>query len=184
MLEYHGLLYRKYKLPVIQQVFYIGSGSSKMKNKIEHPNISFKYGLMSFQEISYLEFIDSEIPEEIMLAILANFEGEKAEIIITEILTKIERLQIGTLLKKKTVRQLSILSRLRNLQPIVDNLINKIMALNLDIKDDTYYIKGKKEKQDRMILALLKKGKLSPEEIAEVAEVSLAYVNNLAKTIE
>jgi hypothetical protein len=35
-----------------------------------------------------------------------------------------------------------------------------------------------------MILAMLKKGKLSQVEIAEVAEVSLAYVNNLAKTIE
>ncbi len=79
MLEYHGLLYRKYKLPIIQQVFYIGTGSSKMKNKIEHSNISFSYGLMSFQEISYLEFMDSEIPEEIMLAVLANFKGENSE---------------------------------------------------------------------------------------------------------
>ncbi len=79
-------------------------------------------------------------------------------------MTKIDSLQIGTFQKKKTVRQLGILSRLRNLQPIDDKLIIKIMALNLDIKEDTYYMKGKKEEKDKMILAFLKIGKLSMEE--------------------
>jgi hypothetical protein len=40
---------------------------------------------------------------------------------------------------------------------------------------------GEKNKQDDMILALLKRGKLSLGDIAEAAGVSVAYVNRLKK---
>jgi DNA-directed RNA polymerase specialized sigma subunit len=40
---------------------------------------------------------------------------------------------------------------------------------------------GVKNKQDNMILALLKKGKLPVKDIAEVAGVSVAYVMRLKK---
>ncbi len=41
--------------------------------------------------------------------------------------------------------------------------------------------RGEKNKQDEMILGFLKKGKFSIEDIAEVAGVSVAYVNRLKK---
>jgi hypothetical protein len=41
--------------------------------------------------------------------------------------------------------------------------------------------RGEKNKQDEMILGSLKKGKLSIEDIAEVAGVSVAYVVRLKK---
>ena len=41
--------------------------------------------------------------------------------------------------------------------------------------------RGEKKKQDNMILALLKKGKLPVRDIAEVASVSVAYVYRLKK---
>ncbi len=40
---------------------------------------------------------------------------------------------------------------------------------------------GEKKKQDDMILGFLKKGKFLIEDIAEVAGVSVAYVNRLKK---
>ena len=42
---------------------------------------------------------------------------------------------------------------------------------------------GKIEEKNEMIIALLKKGKLSQEDIADVANVSLAYVKALAATL-
>ena len=63
------------------------------------------------------------------------------------------------------------------------------MALELKIEDTFTYregkmkgkIEGEKKKRDKMILAMLKKGKYSHEEIAEIAEVSVKYVQDLLK---
>jgi predicted transposase YdaD len=43
--------------------------------------------------------------------------------------------------------------------------------------------KGDTERRDEMILGMLRKNKFSLEDIAEIANVSLAYVKNLAKNI-
>ncbi len=42
---------------------------------------------------------------------------------------------------------------------------------------------GEKEKRDKIILALINKGKLSIDDIADAAEVSVEYVKELAKQI-
>ena len=71
------------------------------------------------------------------------------------------------------------------------------MALELKIEDTFTYREGKmkvkiegeiegekkgeKKKRDKVILAMLKKGKYSHEEIAEIAEVSVKYVQDLHK---
>jgi predicted transposase/invertase (TIGR01784 family) len=184
MLEYKAILYRKYKLQVLQQVFFIGKGRSGMKNSINLPNIQFSYGLLSFQEISYRKFIDSESPEEVLMAILADFEDQQSESIIERILNKINNSNLGTLQKQKNVKHLSILSKLRNLQPIVDILIEKIMALHINYQEDAYYKRGKKqgkiEGKIEIIKALLKKAVLSHLEIAEVTGVSIEFVNKIA----
>jgi hypothetical protein len=61
------------------------------------------------------------------------------------------------------------------------------MALDLKIEDTFTFKEGKKEgkmeKQDKMILAFLKKGKFSHEDIAEAAEVSLDYVKKIAEEL-
>jgi len=57
------------------------------------------------------------------------------------------------------------------------------MALDYDIRKDLRYQQGEKEKQDKMILNFLKKGKYSMEEIAEIAEVSLDYVKKIAESL-
>ena len=122
-----------------------------------------------------------------------------AEEIAKLILQSINRLEIRNEIKLKAVKQLEVLSGLRNLQTIIVELIPKIMALDYDIRKDLRYQQGLeqgekigekigekkclKEKQDKVIIALIKKGKLSRIEIAEVTEVTLDYVNDLAKTI-
>jgi predicted transposase/invertase (TIGR01784 family) len=162
-----------------------------MKNSINFPNIQFNFGLLSFQEISYRNFIDSESPEEVLLAILADFEDQQSESISEKILNKINSSNFGTIQKQKNVKQLSILSKLRNLQPIVDILIEKIMALHINYQEDAYYKRGKKqgkiegkiEEKIEIIKALLKKGVLSHLEIAEVTGVSIEFVNKIANNV-
>jgi predicted transposase YdaD len=70
------------------------------------------------------------------------------------------------------------------LQPIVDILIEKIMALHINYQEDAYYKRGKKqgkiEGKIEIIKALLKKALLSHLEIAEVTGVSIEFVNKIA----
>ena len=78
------------------------------------------------------------------------------------------------------------------------------MALDYDIRKDLRYQQGMQKgleeglekglekgleeglekKQDKMILALLKIGKLSMEEIANASEVSLEYVKEIAEELK
>ena len=190
MLNYYSMLFDRYDLPVMQQVFYLGKGKSKMRNSLLHNNLNFNFGIVSFNSIPYQEFIDSDIPEEMILAILADFTNEKPEKIIRKLLEKIDSLDKGTFYKQRIVNQLEVISGLRNLQPIIVELIPKIMALDYDIRKDLRYQQGMQkgleeglEKQDKIILALLKKGKLSQEDIAEAAEVPLDYIKKIAEEL-
>jgi hypothetical protein len=93
-------------------------------------------------------------------------------------------LPIGTLQKQKNVKQPAILSKLRDLQPVVDKLLDKIMALIIDYKKDAYYKRGKKEAKEELIASLLLNNKLSHDEIAEIAKVSLLYIARLEKKLK
>jgi predicted transposase/invertase (TIGR01784 family) len=191
MLDYYGMLYRKYELPIHQQVFYLGKGKSRMSNSIRHDNLKFNYHIVDFNKIAPEHFLNSEIPEEMILTILTDFKAEEATDLIGKILLKIDQLKKGTFYKQRIVRQLEVISGLRNLQPIIATLIPKIMALDYDIRKDLRYqqgvetgkIEGKLEEKIEMISALLKKGKLSMEEIAETAEVTLDYVKKIAEAL-
>jgi hypothetical protein len=183
MLDYYGMLYRKYELPIHQQVFYLGKGKSRMSNSVMHDNLKFNYHIVDFNKIPPEHFLNSEIPEEMILTILTDFKAEEATDLIGKILLKIDQLKKGTFYKQRIVRQLEVISGLRNLQPIIATLIPKIMALDYDIRKDLRYQQGEKEKQDKMILNFLKKGKYSIEEIAEIAEVTLDYVKKIAESL-
>lgn len=198
MLLYYSMLYKKYRLPIYQQIFYLGSRNSKFQTAMEHEFLTFRYNLVDFKTIPYREFLQSDKPEEIILAILGDFEKRKATEIAEQILRKINTLKIRNEIKLKSVKQLEVLSGLRNLQEIIDILIPKIMPLEYDITKDIRYKQGQekgleigeakekkiRKKLDDVIIKFLKNGNMSIKEIAEFTNVSQAYVRKLAKSLE
>jgi predicted transposase YdaD len=156
---------------------------------------------VSIQDFSYKTFLETDRPEELVLAILADFEDKTIEEITNLIFSKAKIILNETNLMEKFVNQIEVLSKLRNLDGFIQHYIQNTMALELKIEDTFTYregklkgkiegeIKGKiegekegeKKKRDKMILAMLKKGKYSYEEIAEIAEVSVKYVQDLHK---
>ncbi len=46
MLEYYGLLFRKFEFALKQVVFYIGEGKAKMNTELNHANVSFNFSLI------------------------------------------------------------------------------------------------------------------------------------------
>jgi hypothetical protein len=161
MFVYAGLIYKIYRLPLRQIVFYIGNDPMNMPSKLSMPTFEYNFELIDLQAISYKEFINSSIPEEVLLAILCDFGEVKAEMVIEEIFIKLRTLQESNLNFQRSVRQLDMLSLLRGLQPLILKQEQK-MALTLDIKNDLRYQQGEKQGKQKGLIAtareMIKKG--------------------------
>ncbi len=121
-----------------------------MPNKLSMPTFEYNFQLIDLQSISYKEFINSNVPEEVLLAILCNFGQVEPEIVVEEIFTKLRMLQESNLNFQRSVRQLDMLSLLRDLQPLILKQEQK-MALTLDIKNDLRYQQGEKQGKQKGI---------------------------------
>jgi len=182
MLEYKAILLRKYKLPVRQFVIYLGSRKLKMKTKLADDLLIFSFKLINVKDYSYKTLVASDIPEEIILAVLGNYWEDSPEKVIQTILKRIIQITPNELLLQKYIRQLGVLSKLRNLQVETFKQIEG-MGIRYNIETDVVYQKGIEEGKKEMIIELLKDASLSIEKIASMAKVSGAYVKQIQKEI-
>lgn len=175
-------MFRKHELTLKQVVFYIGEGKAKMLTKINHNDLNFEFSLVNVQEIAYTDFLNSDQPEEVILAILANFQNKKPEIIISSILQRIIKITQPNLDQLKYVKQLEILSNLRDLQ---DEVIiqSKNMALIYDIEKDIRFKQGEGKgiatAAKRMLLA-----NFTIQQVVDVLKVPKEMVEEIAKSIK
>ncbi|TAE71651.1 MAG: hypothetical protein EAZ85_10425, partial [Bacteroidetes bacterium] len=134
MLVYLALLYNTHQVDIRQIVFYINEDKLTMKNKIEIGESNFSYSIIDMKKISYQKFMKSNIPEEVLLATLCNFEGKEKALALEEIFDKICSITEADLHRLKCIRYLQIFSKLRKSENIVKNLIlkNKIDMLNYE----------------------------------------------------
>lgn len=188
MLEYYALLLRDYEIELKQYVFYIGKGKAKMPTQVNHKKLQFSFELINMQEIDYHQFVNSSKPEEVILAILADFGKDKPQTVIDAILEKILIVTEPNLKREKTVRQLEILSKLRKLQAQIIKSLNN-MALTYDIKNDIRYKEGKlegKEEGIEMTISVINllNSKFSQKQIAENLKISLETVQKIINSLK
>jgi len=183
MFEYCALLYRIHKLPLKQYVIYIGRDVvTQMKTSAQLIDFEFRYNLISFCNVSYKEMLDSEIAEQVILAIICNYENADAHEIVRKIILRLLQLSDGLKLQKY-LRQLRTLARLRNQQDIVKTEEQNMIATMFDVNKDPYFIegvekgiekgieKGEKFNKVKTALKLFKLG-METSEIKEVTELS------------
>jgi hypothetical protein len=183
MFVYAGLIYQTYRLPVRQLVFYIGKEPMQMNNTLQMPTYAYNYELINLQDISYKQFVESDIPEEVLLSILCGFGEQKEEQVIEEIFTNLRMLQGSGRSFSKSVRQLTVLSLLRDLQPLIIEYIHKHMALTLDITKDYYYQQGEKRGFIKTATRMLGEG-LDKQLIAKVTNLSLQEIDKLEQDLQ
>ncbi len=201
MVEYHALLLRKYKYPVKQFVVYLGQATPKMRTSLKEEEVMKGFGLINLHALDHEQLLHSQIPEEIILAILGKFDIE-VEKVIENIIRRLKEVSRDEFALQKYVRQLGILSRLRNLEEIVTQK-TKAMPITYDITKDYLYNEGIKEGEKRgekkgekrgekkgieegkkvMILEMLKDESISIEKIATFAQVSVDYVRKLKQSL-
>jgi len=142
----------------------------------------FSFKLINVKDYSYKTLVASDIPEEIILAVLGNYWEDSPEKVIQTILKRIIQITPNELLLQKYIRQLGVLSKLRNLQVETFKQIEG-MGIRYNIETDVVYQKGIEEGKKEMIIELLKDASLSIEKIASMAKVSGAYVKQIQKEI-
>ena len=186
MIDYWALLKSKYQFPVRQYVIFIGSGEPKMKNVLSEDGNYFQYQLINITQFDYLRFLISDNPEEVILAILSDFGKEKPENALNQIIHRLEETTNNQLTFQKYLRQLRVLSKLRKLDIKFDDMIQN-MAKYIDAENDYLYIRGQKEarekEQTKFVKNLLSKMSLSIEQIADIAGVSIEFVNNIKQKL-
>jgi len=192
MAEYHGLLLKKYKYPIKQFVVYLGQKTPKMRTSLNEEEIMTGFGLINLHEFEHKQLLQSQIPEEIILAILGKFDVD-VENLIEKIIIRLKEVSGNEIALQKYTRQLGILSRLRNLEEVVTQKTNA-MPITYDYTKDYLYKEGikegrkearEKEKQklikekQNMIKEMLRITNLDTAQIAKIASVSEQYVEEI-----
>jgi hypothetical protein len=182
MSEYFTMLLRRYKLPVKQYVFFINAKPATMPTTLDLDELQFKFYLKNLQDIDYHTFTQSDKPEEIILAILADFGNEKPEQVIQKVLYRLQEIPTDTLRREKYFRQLEILSKLRNLQEEIIKQL-EIMALTYDLETDIRFQQGAEKAKVKAIKKMLSDN-FRNEQIAKYLEVTVEFVKKVADSLK
>jgi hypothetical protein len=187
MLFYHALNHLIHKMPVEGFVIYIGKHRMNMKDEIVHGSLRYKYKLIDLTSISPEEFLSSDVPEEVLLAVLAGkTKKEEKREIIKKILAKLHiQLKDNTAALSRKLVQLEILGDLRNVQNIIIEEENKMATLYelYDIKRDIRYKQGIEAGVEKSIKNLLLKTQLSLKEIADITEAPVTFVETIKNSL-
>jgi len=113
--EYDGIVQRKYRLPMLHFVVFLGQGRMTMRAQLNENEVFNGFKVLNISELRFDEMIQSQIPEEIVLAILSDFRGEQPEKIIRSIILKLKASSKSKADLRKFIQQLHVLAKLRKL---------------------------------------------------------------------
>ncbi len=165
-----------------------------MKNELSEEFSISGYEIRNIKELEFAQLVRSDIPQEIVLAILGDFHDSPPEMVIQRILNRLFEISRGELELQKYIRQLNILSRLRKLQHLTIKTI-KNMPISYDIQKDELFLEGMKKgleqgramaKNEKMniIRNLLLLGTLTISQIASLTETEESLILEIKAEIE
>lgn len=182
MAEYYIMLERKYEIPVHQFVIFLGSFKPLMATQLNSWRMRFDFSLISFADLDYHLFLKSEKPEEVVLSILANFQGADIEFALQQIIKRIDETTDGDLALKRYFNQLRVLAQLRNLDIKLKKAMDSI-AQYIHEERDVLYLRGldkaREQEQVKFVTNLLTQTDFSILKVAEMAGVSVEFVQEI-----
>lgn len=190
--EYHFMLLRKYQLPIKQYVIFLKDSNPNMPTYLETEHLKFDFTLIRIADASYQLFLRSNNPEVKMLGILANFGKEDSYQVVKSIIDGIHSNEEGDFAKSRYYKQLRTFVQLRrNVEQQFDKIMESISTFFKD-ENDYLYRKGEtkgvtigeEKKNHKFVENLIVKLQLTDEQVAEVAEVDLAYVAKIRAELE
>ena len=204
MFLYYAMAFYKHTLPVEQFVIYIGKKPMPpLKPELNHKNASLRYHLIDIRQFGADLFLNAQKPEAIMFAILSDFGDVPPQEMLQNIIKRLKDTTNSAMRLKKFIRQLQVLSTLRNLQPLLNEIIDT-MPITIDYTEDVFYktgklegelegkakgkLEGKLEGEAKSKFESAKRAilftTLSDEDIALINDVDLLYIKNLRKELK
>lgn len=144
MAEYSIMLQRKYRLPVSQYMIYLGQEKLNMPTEIESTNFKFKYEVKAISTIDYRLFLNHEVIEMKLLAVLADLSAVDPKEIIRELILEITEIVAEELVLGKYMNQLKIFAQLRDLEQTLKEVMEEVSSWYVKERDP-YYIIGRDE---------------------------------------
>ncbi|MEO5358605.1 MAG: hypothetical protein H7844_15090 [Nitrospirae bacterium YQR-1] len=146
-MEYRELEYWTYITVIhgiqpIQYVFYIGNEPLTMKDTIQTDTLNYKYNLIDMRSVDCEKFLYSDKPQEVIISILCNYQKKGVKIFIREILNRLNELVKEETLRARYIRQVEVLSQLRDLQNEVCKEAED-MALVYNLERDVRFKQGR-----------------------------------------
>jgi uncharacterized protein YerC len=180
--EYYFMLRRLYNLPIRQFVVFLGAEIPKMQALMNDDGNLFSFQLLAINQEDYHKFLNSNRPEEIIFGILGNFGQEQQEKAVLEILNRIDETSNNHSAFNRHFQQLRILAKLRNLEPIIDKVMDSIAKYMKD-ENDILFIVGKKQEQEKFVIYLLREGNKTLNQIADITGASIDFVKRVKRKI-
>ena len=186
MAEYAVMFYRKYRIPILQYVIFIGNDGIKMITEINQENLQFKYKLIDFKNYDYKIFLNAEDPAIKVLAILGNFENDDEEQVIENICHEVKAADAAGLTGEKHYNQLRILANLRNIN--INSKFKDMISVSsfFKVERDVCYQMGEErgmkqgmEKANRQTAIRMKNFGCDVDLIALALNLSTEEVQNL-----
>ncbi len=146
-LLHYALFHHITGLPLRQIVIYGGTLANPNhihQNQLTLSGLDLEYEVIVLKQIPKEKFLHSEIPEEVVLAILCDFGEDDPAKVVRDILYNLKRILRKSNRIKKFQKQLLILSRLRKMELIVKTEV-EAMTIHYDIETDGLFLKGIEE---------------------------------------
>ena len=179
--EYHGIALNLRKMEIRHIVVYLGINKPTMLSQLPLKQVYKGFDLIDLHSFDHNELLQSQVPDVIILAVLADYAPEKAESILRLIIRQLKAVCQNPSELSKYIKQLVVLSRLRK----IDDLTIKItqdMPIAYDVETDYLYNKGiekgiEKDKIEVICNARLKG--LSIDLIADIVNLSAERVRQI-----
>jgi hypothetical protein len=145
-LLHYALFHSITGLPLRQIVIYGGKSDPRhiIHNHLLIQSLELRFEILVLKQIPKELFIYSDVPEEVVLAILCDFGEGQPELVVRQILQHLHKICRNSNRIKKYQKQLLILSRLRKMEIIVKSQV-EAMTIHYDIETDGLYLQGLEE---------------------------------------
>jgi predicted transposase YdaD len=150
MLEYYEILARKHDIEIEQILVYVGNiRKPGYKGEIIHRNLKYQYKTLDLSTLSYKKLIKSNTVYEVVLAILADFDGKNPSEIVEIIVKRLQILVHDDDELKDAILFLQNLSDLRKFGKETSKKL-KAMPITLDYRKSTLFKEGREEGREEV----------------------------------
>ncbi|MDZ4678960.1 MAG: hypothetical protein SGI94_00875, partial [Saprospiraceae bacterium] len=155
--EYHGMVLRRYRLPIYHVVIFLGTEQPTMRLALAPDEVFSNFNLINVHSLDVSRLLNSQVPEVLVLAVLANYPAEQSEAILRLLVRNLKAACKSPSKLSKYLNQLIILSRLRKLGELTIKITTE-MPINYDVETDFLYLQGIEKGMEKGIEKGMEKG--------------------------